>query len=83
MIPGKHLVSTRLCTGWYCVAGDLFALSPETVSKLNLDSEDEVHAQMTRINHRVFRRLRWRERDTGRKKGCLEVLQTVLDLGKA
>lgn len=36
------------------VVGDLFALSSKTVNKLNLDSEDRIHAQLTRINHRPF-----------------------------
>lgn len=32
--------------------GDLFTLSPETVNKLNLDSEDRISTELTRINHR-------------------------------
>lgn len=36
------------------VVGDLFALCFKSVNKLDFDSEDTVHALLTRINHRVF-----------------------------
>lgn len=66
------------------IVGDSFALFPRTVNKLNLDSEDGVHAQLTRINHRVFVADSDGERGThgGRRRG-LEVSWALLDLGKA
>lgn len=44
-----------------------------TVNKLNLDSEDGVHTQLTRINHRVFRPTQIeREGRREEKKGVYE-----------
>lgn len=67
------------------VVGESFALFPRTVNnKLNLDSGDGVHAQLTRINHRGFVADSDGERGThgGRRRG-LEVSWALLDLGKA
>lgn len=52
--------------------GDLFTLSPETAHKLNLDSEDRVHIQLTRINCRVFLvDLNGERRTQGRRRGLV------------
>ena len=66
------------------LVGQLFALSPESVNKLNFDLEDRVHDHLASINHKgCFLDSDEDKRMLGRMRKGLEISQVILNLRKA